>query len=192
MALWGEQSDENVLDGLLWPRAASAAEVYWTGASATTNGKTDQRSMTEALPRLHDWRYRIVGRGIQATPIQPLWCALRDGQCECCDEGNTGSALTRRRRQLPDLSTSASSAACSRHLLFPPLPSAPKHATSMFSCSRLAPMNLFISCIGVARLCPHRTDTLHPPLPHAFPAPRFPLIISALLSSSSSWRDSAY
>ena len=92
MALWGEQSDENVLDGLLWPRAASAAEVYWTGASATTNGQMEERSMTEALPRLHDWRYRIVGRGIQATPIQPLWCALRAGQCECCDEREGTSA----------------------------------------------------------------------------------------------------
>lgn len=25
--------------------------------------------------------YRLVARGVKAIPLQPLWCALRPGQC---------------------------------------------------------------------------------------------------------------
>lgn len=45
------------------PRAAAAAEVFWTG--------TSRGSVRDALPRLHDWRYRAVRRGIKASPLQP-------------------------------------------------------------------------------------------------------------------------
>jgi hypothetical protein len=34
----------------------------------------------EALPRMHDIRYRMVDRGVQAVPLQPHWCALRPGK----------------------------------------------------------------------------------------------------------------
>lgn len=35
----------------------------------------------EALHRMHDVRYRMVSRGVRATPLQPHWCALRPGKC---------------------------------------------------------------------------------------------------------------
>lgn len=60
------------------PRAAAAAEVFWTGG-ALADG---ERNIGEALPRLHDWRYRAVRRGVQAAPLQPYWCALRPGACD--------------------------------------------------------------------------------------------------------------
>ncbi|KAG9103168.1 N-acetyl-glucosamine-6-phosphate deacetylase [Ceratobasidium sp. 370] len=70
--LWAEQSDPSNLDTQVWPRAAAAAEVFWTGSG---------RNMTEATPRLHDVRYRMVQRGVRAIVIQPLWCALRPHAC---------------------------------------------------------------------------------------------------------------
>lgn len=50
--LWTEQADSTSLDTYVWPRAAAAGEVFWTGA-ATSAGPRDG---AEALPRLHDWR----------------------------------------------------------------------------------------------------------------------------------------
>ncbi|CAH7681249.1 family 20 glycoside hydrolase [Phakopsora pachyrhizi] len=72
--LWSEQADSQNMDGLIWPRALSAAEVYWTGQERP-------RSVVDALPRIHDMRYRMVLRGVRATPIQPHWCALNPGFC---------------------------------------------------------------------------------------------------------------
>jgi len=73
-ALWTEQSGPENLDSIVWPRAVASAEVFWTGAS--------RPSVQEALPRLHDVRYRFVQRGVKAINLQPLWCALRPGQCD--------------------------------------------------------------------------------------------------------------
>ncbi|EFP91266.2 uncharacterized protein PGTG_17123 [Puccinia graminis f. sp. tritici CRL 75-36-700-3] len=73
--LWSEQTDEQNMDGIIWPRALSTAEVYWTG-------NQHARSVSEALPRMHDMRYRLVQRGVRAAPLQPHWCALRPGQCD--------------------------------------------------------------------------------------------------------------
>ncbi|EPQ29183.1 uncharacterized protein PFL1_03470 [Pseudozyma flocculosa PF-1] len=85
-ALWSEQIDETNLQQRAWPRAASAAEVFWTGASYTAVGPGDQvgkheRNGTEALARFLDVRERLVSLGINAEPIQPLWCVLRRGRC---------------------------------------------------------------------------------------------------------------
>lgn len=77
VALWSEQADGNVVDGLLWPRASALAESLWSGNRASDG----QRRSVEALNRLNDWRYRMVERGIAATPLQPLWCIKNPGQC---------------------------------------------------------------------------------------------------------------
>jgi len=77
--IWTEQSGPENLDPIVWPRAAVAAEVFWTGA--TLSGGT-ARNAQEALPRLHDVRYRMVQRGVKAINLQPMWCALRPGQCD--------------------------------------------------------------------------------------------------------------
>ncbi|POW01874.1 hypothetical protein PSHT_12341 [Puccinia striiformis] len=63
------------IDRMNRPRALSTAEVYWTGNRRS-------RSVNEALPRMHDMRYRLVDRGVRAAPLQPHWCAIRPGQCD--------------------------------------------------------------------------------------------------------------
>ncbi|GJJ15499.1 hypothetical protein Clacol_009777 [Clathrus columnatus] len=77
--LWTEQSDPSNLDPIVWPRAAAAAEVFWTGAQLPTGTPLNS---SEALPRLHDARYRFVQRGVKAIALQPQWCALRPGACD--------------------------------------------------------------------------------------------------------------
>ncbi|CEH12941.1 glycoside hydrolase family 20 protein [Ceraceosorus bombacis] len=54
--------------------------IAWSQRSRSGSNLT-KRSAVEALPRLHEQRYRLVGRGIQASPLQPKWCALRPNQC---------------------------------------------------------------------------------------------------------------
>ncbi|KAI0754520.1 N-acetylhexosaminidase [Daedaleopsis nitida] len=70
--LWTEQSGPENLDSIVWPRAATSAEVFWSGPGGDSNA---------ALPRLHDVAFRMRQRGIQAIPLQPMWCALRPGAC---------------------------------------------------------------------------------------------------------------
>ena len=77
--LWSEQSDANNLDPITWPRAATSAEIFWTGATLPDG---TARNVEEALPRLHDIRYRMVQRGVNAIALQPEWCAVRPGQCD--------------------------------------------------------------------------------------------------------------
>ncbi|KAK1282690.1 Beta-hexosaminidase 2 [Acorus calamus] len=77
VALWSEQADQTVLDARLWPRASAMAETLWSG----NRDSTGKKRYAEATDRLNEWRYRMVGRGINAEPIQPLWCATRPGMC---------------------------------------------------------------------------------------------------------------
>ncbi|KAI8080001.1 glycoside hydrolase superfamily [Halteromyces radiatus] len=79
VALWSEQSDPAALDIRLWPRSAAAAEVLWSGGK-DADGKT--RDIGDAMPRMFDWRYRLVHRGINADPIQPLWCGQNPHLCD--------------------------------------------------------------------------------------------------------------
>ncbi|GAB5591250.1 Glucosamine-6-phosphate isomerase (Glucosamine-6-phosphate deaminase) (GNPDA) (GlcN6P deaminase) [Umbelopsis nana] len=79
VALWSEQSDPQTIDMKLWPRAAAAAELLWSGRYDKT-GK--QRDIGEAMPRMFDWRYRLVERGLRAEPIQPLWCGKNPHGCD--------------------------------------------------------------------------------------------------------------
>jgi hexosaminidase len=71
--LWTEQSGPTNVDQTLWPRAASAAEVFWSGEGGDAG---------KALSRLHALTFRLQARGINATPLQPLWCALHDNACD--------------------------------------------------------------------------------------------------------------
>ncbi|THH17264.1 hypothetical protein EW146_g3514 [Bondarzewia mesenterica] len=71
--LWTEQSGPANLDPIVWPRAASSAELFWTGPGG---------NLSTALPRLHDVAYRFVQRGVNAIALQPEWCALRPGVCD--------------------------------------------------------------------------------------------------------------
>ncbi|KAM6494282.1 N-acetylhexosaminidase [Amanita muscaria] len=63
--LWTEQSGPSNLDPIVWPRAATSAELWWSGAG----GNVDT-----ALPTLQ--------RRVNTIPLQPLWCALRPRVCD--------------------------------------------------------------------------------------------------------------
>ncbi|KAM0747515.1 glycoside hydrolase family 20 protein [Meredithblackwellia eburnea MCA 4105] len=71
--LWTEQANPQTLDSYVWPRAAAGAEVFWSGGGG---------NVSLALPRLHDWTYRAINRGINADALQPEWCARRPGVCD--------------------------------------------------------------------------------------------------------------
>ncbi|KAF8664230.1 hypothetical protein HU200_054771 [Digitaria exilis] len=77
VAMWTEQVDTTVLDGRVWPRASAIAEALWSG----NRDAAGRKRYAEATDRLNDWRDRMVGRGVRAEPIQPLWCRTRPGMC---------------------------------------------------------------------------------------------------------------
>ena len=71
--LWAELTDSITLDGKLWPRAAAAAEILWSGA----------RQVDESVTRrLAEFRERLVLKGIQASVVQMEWCLKNPGQCK--------------------------------------------------------------------------------------------------------------
>ncbi|KAJ2726514.1 Glucosamine-6-phosphate isomerase (Glucosamine-6-phosphate deaminase) (GNPDA) (GlcN6P deaminase) [Coemansia sp. Benny D115] len=78
VAMWAEQTDETVIDGRLWPRASAMAETAWSGKKDASG---HVRTTAEVASRLHEQRFRMVGRGINAEPMQPLWCARNPGAC---------------------------------------------------------------------------------------------------------------
>ncbi|ONK75286.1 uncharacterized protein A4U43_C03F15280 [Asparagus officinalis] len=55
------------------------AEALWSG---NRDRRTGKKRYAEATDRLNDWRERMVGRGIGAEPIQPLWCRRNPGMCD--------------------------------------------------------------------------------------------------------------
>ncbi|PVU98611.1 hypothetical protein BB559_001410 [Furculomyces boomerangus] len=77
--LWSEQSDDVIVDKMLWPRAAAAGELYWKGP---VDENADMSEAVEsASPRINEFRFRLLGRGINAEPTQPLWCVRNPGKC---------------------------------------------------------------------------------------------------------------
>ncbi len=79
MHIWAEQTDAVNLDTMIWPRGGAAGEVLWSGR---TDGGGNNRSQVEAAPRLSEWRERLVARGIQAGPVQMIYCTQYGG-AEC-------------------------------------------------------------------------------------------------------------
>lgn len=76
--MWAEQTDAVTIDRMLWPRAAAAAEVLWSGAKDDTGRN---RSQIEASPRLSEFRERLVARGVAAEQIQMPFCTMNGTQC---------------------------------------------------------------------------------------------------------------
>lgn len=82
--MWGEQTDVINLEPMLWPRAAAAAEVLWSGAK---DGNGQNRSQIDASPRLSDLRERLVAKGVRAEPVRMPYCEMesdgnRNPQCQ--------------------------------------------------------------------------------------------------------------
>ncbi len=76
--MWTEKTDPVNLDTMLWPRAAAAAEVLWSG-SRDAGGNS--RPVANATRRLAEQRERLVVRGVRAGPVQMVWCLQNEGGC---------------------------------------------------------------------------------------------------------------
>ncbi|KAK0745964.1 glycoside hydrolase family 20 protein [Schizothecium vesticola] len=75
VAVWTESIDPQTLDAIVWPRASAAGEVLWSGRQ-DASGRN--RSQIDALPRLLEFRERMVARGVRAAAITQQWCATAD------------------------------------------------------------------------------------------------------------------
>ncbi|MCJ1399272.1 N-acetyl-glucosamine-6-phosphate deacetylase [Xylographa trunciseda] len=73
--IWGELTDPVNLDGKLWPRAAAAAEVLWSGPKGPKGVNED------VTRRLAEMRERLVDRGFAASMVQMEWCLQNQGGC---------------------------------------------------------------------------------------------------------------
>ncbi|KAK2834449.1 hypothetical protein Q7C36_015150 [Tachysurus vachellii] len=62
VCMWGEYVDATNLSQRLWPRASAAAERLWSNEEQTS-------SVDKAIPRLQDFRCKMIRRGIQAEPL---------------------------------------------------------------------------------------------------------------------------
>ncbi|KAI9714421.1 MAG: N-acetyl-glucosamine-6-phosphate deacetylase [Bogoriella megaspora] len=71
--MWGEMTDSVSLDGMLWPRAAAAAEVLWRGTGNPVSEDTTRR--------LAEMREHLVLRQIGAGVVQMEWCLRNAGRC---------------------------------------------------------------------------------------------------------------
>lgn len=80
--IWSEQTDTVNLDDMVWPRAAAAAEVLWSGAK---DEEGRNRSQVLAAPRLSEMRERLVARGVRAYPVQMPFCLMGEGDCSLGD-----------------------------------------------------------------------------------------------------------
>ncbi len=76
--IWAEQTDPTNLDRNVWPRAAAAAEVLWSGAKDASG---QNRSQVDAAPRLSEMRERLVAKGVGAEPVQMPFCLMGKDQC---------------------------------------------------------------------------------------------------------------
>jgi hexosaminidase len=61
--MWSECVDAHSFDSIVWPRASASAEQLWSSVNQTKQA-TNVTSM-----RLSEFRCRLIGRGIQAAPI---------------------------------------------------------------------------------------------------------------------------
>jgi hexosaminidase len=70
---WNEQTDPVNLDSKVWPRAAAAAEVMWSGPRNAS-------MIEDASRRLAEWRERVVlDHSVQAAVVQMTWCLMEGG-----------------------------------------------------------------------------------------------------------------
>lgn len=76
-ALWSEQTDGSIADGIIWPRTAALGELLWSG-NLDSEGNYRVQDLT---PRILNFRERLVQRGIRASPLMPRWCLAKPNEC---------------------------------------------------------------------------------------------------------------
>ncbi|KOS20539.1 Beta-hexosaminidase 2 [Escovopsis weberi] len=67
LCVWTETIDPVTLDGVVWPRAGAAAEVWWSGR---VDGNGQNRSTADVRRRLGEQRERMLARGIPLRRIK--------------------------------------------------------------------------------------------------------------------------
>ncbi|KZW02925.1 N-acetylglucosaminidase [Exidia glandulosa HHB12029] len=77
--LWGEQIDDTVIAGKLWPRAAALGELVWSG---NKDPKTGLKRLTQLTQRISNFREYLVALGIAAAPIMPKFCIQHPHACD--------------------------------------------------------------------------------------------------------------
>ncbi|KAI0007488.1 glycoside hydrolase family 20 protein [Xylariaceae sp. FL0662B] len=80
VAVWTEAIDDAILDRILWPRAAAAAEVLWSGR---LDAQGNNRTQLDAAPRLAEFRERILARGVKAGPVHMPFCTQGGNATNC-------------------------------------------------------------------------------------------------------------
>ena len=71
--MWAELTDPVNLDSKVWPRAAAAAEVMWSGPR-------NANQIEDASRRLAGWRERaVIDHSVQAAVVQMTWCLMEGG-----------------------------------------------------------------------------------------------------------------
>ena len=68
--IWTEKTDDLLVSQKVWPRSAALAEALWSDP---------QDGWYAADSRMQQWRNKLVKRGIDAEPLQPMWCQQRAG-----------------------------------------------------------------------------------------------------------------
>ncbi|PAV73252.1 hypothetical protein WR25_14333 [Diploscapter pachys] len=67
-AMWGEFVDNTNIEARFWPRASAVAERLWSPQEKTQNA-------SDAWPRMHELRCRLVARGFRIQPTNyPDYC----------------------------------------------------------------------------------------------------------------------
>lgn len=79
--IWSEQTDEANFHQMVWPRAATVAEILWSGAKDPLTGQN--RSQVTASPRLADLRERLSARGVRAAPVRMPFCQMNSTLDQC-------------------------------------------------------------------------------------------------------------
>ncbi|KIY01627.1 uncharacterized protein Z520_03179 [Fonsecaea multimorphosa CBS 102226] len=77
--LWSEQVDDTVISSKMWPRAAAAAELSWSGNRDPVTGIKRTTQMTQ---RILNFREYLVANGVQATPLVPKYCLQHPHACD--------------------------------------------------------------------------------------------------------------
>lgn len=73
--IWSELTDPVNFDGKVWPRAAAAAEILWSGPKGL-------HGVNEGVTRrLAEFRERLVQRGFSPSMVQMEWCLQNEEQC---------------------------------------------------------------------------------------------------------------